>query len=196
MKGCRIVALGKEWTGYFVFKGVYMSEGWWKRSPKSEQVQLSQQVGTAFSNSCASSPPVRCCHIAARARFCCPASLPRCTSITRPSAADSAVVRSPQPLPPCPWNEDNRLGHCKWCVGRMELDINKLAPALLQLMMPLMMTSQDKLGRLTFPDQELTSGFLGLWTGKLIWGFTTSCCAWKQRAVIHSSEVHNFKIVL
>lgn len=173
-----------------------MSEGWWKRSPKFEKVQLSQQVSTTFSNSSASSPPVRCSHIAARARFCCTASLPRCTSIMCPSSADSAVVRSPQPLPPCPCNEDNRLGHCKWCVGRMELDINKLAPGLLQLMMPLMMMSQGKLGRLTSPDQELTSGFLGLWTGKLIWGFTTSCCAWKQRAVIRSSQVHNFKTVL
>lgn len=114
------------------------------------------------------------------------------SSPARLTAACSLLYR----LPPRGWNEDDRLWSCKGCIGWTKLDINKLAPALLKLMMLLMMTSQCKLGRLTFPEQELTSCFLGLWTGRLIWGFTTSCRAWKWRAVVCFSEIHIFKIIL
>lgn len=165
-----------------------------KWSVKSKKVQLSQQISTNFHNKCASALLVTRAHITVTAGFCCTASLS--SSCVHHLCEPSSDGHSPLLFPPHGWNGNDGLWSCKWCFGWTKLDVTKLTPLLLKLMMLLMLTSQGKLGRLTLPEQELTSCFLGLWTGKLIWAFTTSCCAWKQRAEIRFSENHIFKIML
>lgn len=94
------------------------------------------------------------------------------------------------------WNEDERLWSSEGSIVWTKLNTTKLTSMLPKLMMPSMVTSQGKLERFTFPEQKLTSCFLDLWTGKLMWSFTISCCTWKWRAVICFSEIHIFKIIL